>query len=185
MRGGYEFYTTPEGDVMIRGEVGLKLLTESDREFIGEMLNAIMTFYPEAFEALGREYVTSKLNRTYYEFLIVRRFIKCNFGEYDNKLDITEVGSFNFEFVQCPLRGECKYDRCICQPKFSSTLTPRESEVMRAIFQRYTVEEIADRFHIAIETVKIHRKNALRRLGLKSTSDFIDYAHRNNMFPDE
>nr|WP_129729972.1 helix-turn-helix transcriptional regulator [Parabacteroides goldsteinii] len=179
---GFEFYNTPEGDVMIREGNELRKLIESDRKFISEFLQTIMDFYPEAFKALCSEYVTSKLNRTYYEFLIVRRFIKCNFGKYDNKLDISNGGTFNFEFMDCPLRGECKYDRCICQPKFSTKLTDREREIMKLIFDRYKIEEIADKLHISIETVKNHRKNALRRLDLRSTTDFIDYAHNNNMF---
>lgn len=68
-----EFYNTPEGDVMIREENKLRVLEEKDRDFITEFLQTIMDFYPEAFKALCDEYVTSKLNRTYYEFLIVRR----------------------------------------------------------------------------------------------------------------
>lgn len=181
----YEFYTTPEGDVMIRENNELRALVETDRAFISRFLRSIMDFYPEAFKALCSEYVSSKLNREYYEFLIVRRFIKCNFGEYDNKLDISEGGVFNFEFVGCPLRGECKYDRCICQPKFNSNLSTRELEVMKMVYQRYTVEDISERLFISIETVKNHRKNSLRRLNLKSTADFIDYAHRNNLFKEE
>lgn len=178
----YEFYTTPEGDVMIREDNNLRELVETDREFISEFLQVLKEFYTEAFNALCSEYVSSKINRNYYEFLIVRRFVKCNFGEYDNRLDITEGGSFNFEFVGCPLRGECKYDRCICQPRFNSNLSARELEVMRLFYQRYGVEEISDRLHISMETVKNHRKNALRRLALKSTTDFVEYAHRNNLF---
>lgn len=179
---GYEFYNTPEGDVMIREENELRILVETDRDFITEFLQTIMDFYPDAFKALCAEYVTSKLNRTFYEFLIVRRFIKCNFGKYDNKLDISDGGTFNFEFMDCPLRGECKYFRHICQPKFNTKLTDREREIMKLIFDRYKIEEIADKLHISIETVKNHRKNALRRLNLRSTTDFIDYAHNNNMF---
>lgn len=180
----YEFYTTPEGDVMIREDNNLRTLIENDRPFITQFMHSIQEFYPEAFKALCAEYVSSNINRSYYEFLIVRRFIKCNFGEYDNKLDITEGGSYNFEFVGCPLRGECKYDRCICQPKFNSSLSSRELEVMKLFFNRYTVEEISERLFISLETVKNHRKNALRRLNLKSTTDFMDYAHRNNLFKD-
>lgn len=182
---GFEFYTTPEGDVMIREGKSLRELTEQETEFISGMLAKIRTFYPEAFEALCEEYVSNKLNRRYYEFLIVRRFIKCNFGEYDNKLDISEIGSFNFECVSCPLRGECKYDHRICQPKFNSELSARELEIMGSVFRGYTNEEISDRFYISIETVKNHRKNSLRKLGLRSTAEFIDYAHRNNLYPEE
>lgn len=178
----YEFYTTPEGDVMIREDNNLRELVETDREFISEFLQVLKEFYTEAFNALCSEYVSSKINRNYYEFLIVRRFVKCNFGEYDNQLDVAENGQFHFEFVGCPLRGECKYDRCICKPKFNTSLSPRETEVMKMIYQKYSIEEIAERLFISIETVKNHKKNALRRLNLKTTTDFIDYAHRNNMF---
>lgn len=177
-----EFYTTPEGDVMIRESNSLRALAETDRNFISDMIRTIREFYPDAFDALCKEYVKSQINREYYEFLIVRRFIKCNFGEYDNKLDIAEGGSFNFEFVGCPLRGECKYDRCICQPRFNSSLSKRELEVMKMIYERYSIEEIADRLFISIETVKNHRKNSLRRLGLHTTADFMDYANKNHLF---
>jgi DNA-binding CsgD family transcriptional regulator len=177
-----EFYTTPEGDVMIREGNSLRALTETDRDFISDMIRTIREFYPDAFDALCKEYVKSQINREYYEFLIVRRFIKCNFGEYDNKLDIAEGGSFNFEFVGCPLRGECKYDRCICQPRFNSSLSKRELEVMKMIYERYSIEEIAERLFISIETVKNHRKNSLRRLGLHTTADFMDYANKNHLF---
>lgn len=177
-----EFYNTPEGDVMIREGDKLRILEEKDRNFITEFLQTIIDFYPEAFKALCDEYVTSKLNRTYYEFLIVRRFIKCNFGKYDNTLDVSEWGSFNFEFMECPLHGECKHDRCICRPKFSTKMTDRELEIMRMIFDKYSIEEISEKLHISIETVKNHRRNALCRLNLKSTRDFIDYAHNNKLF---
>lgn len=177
-----EFYTTPEGDVMIREGNSLRALTETDRDFISDMIRTIREFYPDAFDALCKEYVKSQINREYYEFLIVRRFIKCNFGEYDNKLDIAEGGSFNFEFVGCPLRGECKYDRCICRPRFNSSLSKRELEVMKMIYERYSIEEIAERLFISIETVKNHRKNSLRRLGLHTTADFMDYANKNHLF---
>jgi ssDNA-binding Zn-finger/Zn-ribbon topoisomerase 1 len=47
----------------------------------------------------------------YRNFLAVRRFIKCNFGVYDNRSDIDEHKNFNFEFVNCPqinFRGQRK-----------------------------------------------------------------------------
>ena len=178
----YEFYTTPDGDVKKVRDDETSLLAETDREFIEEFIRRLQEFYPEAYEALCSEYAKSKLNKSYHDFLLVRRFVKCNFGEFDKKLDITETGSFQFEFVKCPLRGECKYEDCICAPKFNSTLRPRELDVMRLVYARQSVEEIASSLYISIDTVKNHRKNALQRLKLKSTTDFIAYAYQNSLF---
>ena len=181
----YEFFTTPEGDVMMRRDNETSLLAETDHEFVREFTLHLSEFYPEAYSALCTEYAKSKLNKGYHDFLLVRRFIKCNFGEFDNKLDITETGCFQFEFVKCPLRGECKYDRCICSPKFNSTLTPREMDVMKLIYDRKSVEEIASTLYISIDTVKNHRKNGLQRLKLRSTADFIVYAYDKNIFNEQ
>ncbi len=178
----YEFFTGPTGAVMIIRDSEVSLLVETDREFIGEFILHISEFYPEAFAALCEVYVKSKQNKSFHDFSIVRRFINCNFGELDNKLDITEGGSFQFEFVKCPLRCECRHKGCICNPKFNTTLTPREIDVMKLIYARRSVEEIANSLYISIDTVKNHRKNALQRLRLKSTPDFIAYAYQNNMF---
>ncbi len=79
-------------------------------------------FYPEAYAALRKYYARYDGNKCYRDFLAVRRFIKCNFGLYDNMIDIDENWNFKFEFVGCPLRGECDGFKKICEPKFNSTL---------------------------------------------------------------
>lgn len=178
----YEFYTTPDGDVMMKEDDKTRQLLETDKDFIANFILHISEFYPKAYDALCAEHTKSKLNKQHYNFLLVRRFIKCNFGEYDSKFDITETGHFQFEFVKCPMRGECKNKGVICNPKFNSALSPRELDVMRLIYKRLSVDEISEILYISIETVKNHRKNGLQRLKLKSTSDFIAYAYQNNLF---
>lgn len=85
-----EFYNTPEGDVMMK-ELGRPavVLDENNRPTIECMLSVIRDRYPKAHTRLMQIYSSSTMNRWYYEFRVVHRFIRCNFGEYDqHNLDI-------------------------------------------------------------------------------------------------
>ena len=179
-----EFYTTPEGDITIReqGEPEHTLDQNKDAEFIGKFLSILSEFYPGAFSALMEVYSRSALNKRYRDYLIVRRFIKCNFGLYDNMVDMDAQGNFKFEFVSCPLRGECKHDGIICNPKFNTNLSNRELEVMHLCVEGLRDDEISDRLFISLNTVNNHRKNSFKKLGVHSMPDFIRYANRNNIF---
>ncbi len=52
-------------------------------------------------------------------------------------------------------------------------LTPRELEVFRLIAQDNTTKQLADVLFISPETVKSHRKNLLRKLGVSTTGGLI------------
>lgn len=97
-----EFYTTPEGEVTMRpiGEAE-RQLKETDTDFIQAFLAILREFYPEAYDALMDIYSKNSNNKRYRDFIAVRRFIKCNFGLYDNMIDVDENWNFNFEFVGC------------------------------------------------------------------------------------
>jgi len=182
----FEFYGTPSGEVMISGsDKSVTVYDQSNKEFTNAMIYAICEFYPEAFTALCDQYSKSKLNPDYYNYLIVHRFIRCNFIKYDNIQDIDHNGIFHFEFVSCPLRGECKYCGIICQPKFNTKLSDREMQVMKLYYESAKVEDIAEKLFISILTVKMHKRNSLAKLGLHSLSEFISYASRNKMFENE
>lgn len=178
-----EFYTTPEGEVTLR-KIGCAecQLQQSDTDFIQEMLSTIREYYPQAYEALMDIYSKSLPNKSYRDFLAVRRFIKCNFGVYDNELDVDVNGNYHFEFVSCPMRGECKFDKILCQPKFNSTLSDRQLEIMHLCYNGVSDAEIAERLFISINTVANHRKASFRKLGLHSMAEFNRYAAENNLF---
>lgn len=178
----FEFYGTPSGSVMIEQEgSSLRAYEQTDREFTHAILDRISDFYPEAFSALCETYQPVRANKPYFEYRMVHRFIRCNFSEYDNKLDVDQ-GVFRFEFIPCPMRGECKYCGIICNPKFNSKLSERELQVMRLYATSNKAEKIADTLFISIETVKKHKRNSLLKLGLHSLSDFIVYAAKNQLF---
>lgn len=178
-----EFYTTPEGEVTMRpiGEAE-RQLKETDTDFIQAFLAILREFYPEAYDALMDIYSKNSNNKRYRDFIAVRRFIKCNFGLYDNMIDVDENWNFNFEFVGCPLRGECKHDKVICALKFNSKLSDRQIEVMRMLYDGKNDSEIAEKLFISLNTVNNHRKNSFRKVGVHSMAEFMRYAMTNNLF---
>ncbi|MFA6662047.1 MAG: helix-turn-helix domain-containing protein [Bacilli bacterium] len=181
-----EFYITPNGGIMIHDEKGVHELTQKDRQFISEMIIRIGDFYPEALSALSREYECRRFNVPYYEFSIVSRFIRCNWGRYDSIIDIDQFGFFNFEEVDCPLRGcgDCKLDGVVCRPKFNSKLSERELEVMQYYYSNLNAEQISDKMCISAETVRTHKRNVFKRTNTKSLAEFFLYAKNNHLFND-
>ena len=58
-----------------------------------------------------------------------------------------------------------------------NTLSPREEDVSKMIGLGLSNKEIADKLFISIETVKTHKRNIKRKLGLSEHSDLIRYAN--------
>lgn len=57
-----------------------------------------------------------------------------------------------------------------------SELSEREMQVIRYVGKGHSSEEIADQLHVSIHTVNSHRKNILKKLGLKSPTELVVYA---------
>lgn len=178
-----EFYNTPEGEVILRvsGEAE-RMLVETDTEFIDHFLQHIRVFYTKSYNILAEEYKTIRSARTYH-FMMVRRFIKCNFGLYDSIPDIDEFGRFKFEIVPCPMRGECKYEKCLCCfPEYTTSLSDREIDVFKLVYLGFDDHQIANKLFISEHTVKNHKKNGFKKLNLHSTAEFVKYANDNQLF---
>lgn len=60
-------------------------------------------------------------------------------------------------------------------------LTDRELEILISIVKGLTNKEIADKHFISIHTVISHRKNIVRKTGIKSVSGLTVYALLNNL----
>jgi DNA-binding NarL/FixJ family response regulator len=60
-------------------------------------------------------------------------------------------------------------------------LTRREMEVMRYIGQAMNNKEIAEKLFISDQTVSVHRKNIMRKLGVNNTATMIKIAFENNL----
>lgn len=181
--GGLEFYIF-EGELWCKSDEGQnQIVDENQTELIRSILDKIREFYPAAYKALTKEYQKSSLNIPYYQYLIIRRFCKCNFGKLDGtKSDIDRTGRFNFEKVECPLRGECRFEGVICSPIFNSKLSDAELRVMKLIYQGASKDEIAERLYLSLNTIKNHIKSVYLKLGIHEKSEFIRYANENNLF---
>lgn len=178
-----EFYTTPEGAVMVKpvGESAYEL-KENHREIISGMLAIIRERYPKAHAALMKLYSASSMNRTWYEYRVVHRFIRCNFGDYNQQcIDINHSGTFQFEEVGCPLRGECQLEGIVCKPELDTRLTEKEMEVFRLIAQNLQTDQIAEELGISPCTVNRHRENIKAKIRARSVAEMVSYWHNNNL----
>lgn len=177
-----EFNGLPDGEVEVRQvEDNCFTLTPENRQFIQHFVEMLRLRRPRAYEALKKRYIKSKENKFYYEFLICRGFIKCNFIVHDNRLDVDENGTFNPEFVMCPRMGECPDYGIVCNSQECSQLSSREIEILRLITKGYENTEIGDILYISPHTVHNHRNNMLRKLGMNNTAELVRYWFENNL----
>ncbi|CAG0976699.1 MAG: helix-turn-helix transcriptional regulator [Bacteroidetes bacterium] len=63
-------------------------------------------------------------------------------------------------------------------------LTLRETEIVKLIMQEKTSVEISDTLRLSIRTVDTHRKNILRKTGIKNLVGLTKYAIQNGWLPD-
>lgn len=161
------------GQTCIRHNGVSKPLTPSDRDEIIWMLEQIRNCFPEAAKKLEDWAEDSVLNKTFYEYRIVDRFIRCNFGEADFLYSDVENGMFHFEEVKCPLRGICKDDGVICKPKFKVPLSREEGKAATLYSKGLSAHEIAKVMKKSAKTIKNQLDHARKRLHLDKTRDLI------------
>lgn len=66
-----------------------------------------------------------------------------------------------------------EFDEDNCEP---TVLTERENEVTTLIASGLTNKEIGEKLHLSHHTIHTHRKNILKKLGVKSVSELTVYA---------
>lgn len=177
-----EFFTC-DGALYCLEDGKTKAITEKDTELIDRLLTKLRDFYPEAYEALQKAYEKSSPNIPYYKWLMASRFIRRNFGELDTTdADVDDDGTYNFEKVRCPLRGECSLEGVVCMPRFNAKLSDAENRVMKMYYSNPKHEQIAEALYLSIHTVKCHIKAAYTKLGVHSRGEFITYANRHNLY---
>lgn len=73
-------------------------------------------------------------------------------------------------------------DNNLTQDKLESVeLSNRETDVLVALVKGLTNKEISDKLYISVHTVITHRKNIVRKTGIKSVSGLTVYALLNNL----
>ncbi|MBQ2674113.1 MAG: LuxR family transcriptional regulator [Prevotella sp.] len=142
-------------------------LSEKDRDVIQFMIQQLHMYFPDALQQLQVWAAESMSNRWYYEYRIVDRFIRCNFGEADfMHPDLDDLGMFHFEEVKCPLRTICKMEGTVCKPKVKTVLSEEEERVAKLYAKGYVPGEIAEKLGKSVNTCKTLLMKACKKLKL-------------------
>ena len=177
-----EFYLY-EDELWCKDDQGHNVLVDKTQtELIDKMLSVIREHYPEAYKALQEEYKKSAPNKRLYHYMIVKRFLKCSFGQLDSTCYDVDRGKMNFERVDCPIRRECKYDGIICSPIYETTLSSQEMAVGKLLYDGFMKEEIAGMLFLSPETVNNHIRHIYKKLGIHEKAEFIKYVKEHNLY---
>lgn len=65
--------------------------------------------------------------------------------------------------------------------KIDTLLSEREKEIMRLLIEGYSNKEIAARLVVSLSTVHTHRGNLMRKLGLSSQHELVQYARQHGL----
>lgn len=167
-----EFYVIGGQTCIHRNGVS-KPLTPADHDEVVWMLEQMRANFPDAVERLELWAAESAKNMRFFEYRMVDRFIRCNFGEADFLYSDVENGFFYIEEVRCPLRGICKDENVICKPRFNVPLSREEIKAAILYSKGLDVNEIARRLKKSVKTIKNQLGNARKRLHLSRTRDLI------------
>ena len=55
-------------------------------------------------------------------------------------------------------------------------LTARETEILKLLASGYSTQKVADELHLSPHTVHTHRKSIIKKLNIKSPTEFVIYA---------
>ncbi|MBI9052501.1 MAG: response regulator transcription factor [Bacteroidales bacterium] len=146
------------------------------KDFIEYAFQYIKENYPKAFKRLLSNYGHKKDNK----FLMVRRFLKCNFTKNDHIPDIDSNGEFHLECVHCPLKGECSDDGIICNPELNTKLSDREMEVAKLYATGINKFDISEQLFISEHTVSNHVRKIFLKLEINSQAQLVVYMHDKN-----
>lgn len=175
-----EFMGQNNGSVLFTNGQDADVLTPDKNDVIDMLFSKIEEDFPEAFAAMADIYHASERNLSWFKYTVVKRFIKCNFGRNDiHEYDIEADGKLNLERVDCPLRGECRYENIICMPKKKNSISAREMEIVALSATGKTGVEIAETLCISVWTVNAHIKNILGKLNSHSIKQAITWYNEN------
>lgn len=169
-----------EAEVRMKNHPAFTLLP-SHRDFITSYIELLRAKKRIALDRLFVRYEKSKENKIWFEFLVVRGHINCNFIQHDNRYDIDENGNFRSEFILCPRAAECPDYGFVCNCPSDCVLTERLLEVLELIVSGFENDQIAEKLYLSPHTVHNHRNKILEVTGSKNTADMVRYWYENNL----
>lgn len=115
---------------------------------------------------------------------LLRQYILCNHGGFDNEPDITPDGKIlHTEYFDCGRRGLCTLEGKLC-PAIKvehGYLTKQELNVVKLTGKGLSNAGIAGALFISEETVKSHVQNILQKCGFASKLEIAAFAVRKTL----
>lgn len=65
--------------------------------------------------------------------------------------------------------------------EYQQLISRRETEIVQMMSLGYNSKQIGELLYISEQTVQTHRKNIIKRLGLRNSNHLITWAFRENM----
>ncbi|WP_262247014.1 response regulator transcription factor [Parapedobacter soli] len=109
----------------------------------------------------------------------VPRFIGCNFAGLDDVPDIDVDGNVHYtEFVDCKLRGTCRFEGKLCRALKVDNGVISGAEMAVLKLSNKPIKIIADELNISQETVKSHLKSIKDKTGLPDKTEVAIFAYK-------
>lgn len=116
--------------------------------------------------------VKKNLSDTYWVGLLYSYFDRKIIELFDKTIDISDDPSDIRETISTLSTNDCN---CLEEDK-SEELSEREKDVVKELVNGLSNKEIAEKLFISTHTVASHRKNIVRKTGIKSLSGLTIYA---------
>lgn len=112
-------------------------------------------------------------------------YILKNTGKTELQIALEKVASGEFYLSQSvgqQLAQDMLRPASYAAPRSSeATLTEREEEILRMIAEENSNQEIADRLFISPKTVETHRKNLMKKIGVRNSLGIYKYAVKHQL----
>lgn len=170
----FEFFEK-ENEVYFLQNGSLHKFDEIDVKCL-DFLRADLEDHPKAIAAMEQTGIFDPVAQ-------LKQWALCNFGNFDNKADLTEDGVVIREHVRCAKRGTCPFEGIICQPLVvaNGTITSREEQIIKLIARDLADKQIAAMLGISVNTMAVHRQNIERKIGCQSKMGIVAFAYENNL----
>jgi len=156
-----EFYYSLDKEKLMLEDLTTGEVKTLNIELLGdvkELDKQIKKLYPLTHEKLCKKFGVE----FHSSYARVYQFLCCNLGIRDGIADIDEDGNFHLEKTSCPIRHICKDD--FCKPILDTTLSKRESEILKLFYKGLNDEEIGQSLFITSGTVHNHITNIYEKL---------------------
>lgn len=89
--------------------------------------------------------------------------------------------AFNNDLLTNLVLSERSEDEEAVDPKKRYKLTNRDLDVLRGIAKDMSNEDLAEHLGLSIHTIKTHRKNLLKKVGVRSSLGLVSFVYENNL----